>query len=395
MNQEELSRRVSTIVERGIAQGQIAGACVGVYQNQEELLCEAYGLADRESGRAMQTDALFRIFSMTKPVTAVATMMLWERGVLELRDPVHWYIPSFRDKLVEQDGALVPAQEEITIQHLLNMTSGIPYPGWGSESLQQMSRFYDEISRRLDTDHPVDTQEFAARVGAEVPLLFQPGEKWYYGASADILGAVLERAADKPLDELYRELIFAPLGMTETDFWIPAENRSRLAQLYLWNDEKQTLAVEPDPHMGMTDYRKKPAFFSGGAGLVSTLHDYAQFANMLVGKGVHKASGAHLMGEHTWRYLTTPQMTAAQKANIDWPQLTGYSYGNLMRVLENPIACHSNVPAGEFGWDGWTGPYFCVSPSDGTVLIYLIQACNGSNSDIVRRLRTAVFGVLS
>ena len=134
MNQEELSRRVSTIVERGIAQGQIAGACVGVYQNQEELLCEAYGLADRESGRAMQTDALFRIFSMTKPVTAVATMMLWEQGVLELRDPVHWYIPSFRDKLVEQDGALVPAQEEITIQHLLNMTSGIPYPGWGSES---------------------------------------------------------------------------------------------------------------------------------------------------------------------------------------------------------------------------------------------------------------------
>ena len=148
MNQEELSRRVSTIVERGIAQGQIAGACVGVYQNQEELLCEAYGLADRESGRAMQTDALFRIFSMTKPVTAVATMMLWEQGVLELRDPVHWYIPSFRDKLVEQDGALVPAQEEITIQHLLNMTSGIPYPGWGSESLQQMSRFYAEISRR-------------------------------------------------------------------------------------------------------------------------------------------------------------------------------------------------------------------------------------------------------
>lgn len=120
MNQEELSRRVSTIVERGIAQGQIAGACVGVYQNQEELLCEAYGLADRESGRAMQTDALFRIFSMTKPVTAVATMMLWEQGVLELRDPVHWYIPSFRDKLVEQDGAggnHHPAPAEHDLRH--------------------------------------------------------------------------------------------------------------------------------------------------------------------------------------------------------------------------------------------------------------------------------------
>ncbi len=377
-------------------EGKITGACVGIYQNQEEYLCKAYGLADREQETPMRTDTLFRIFSMTKPVTAVATMQLWESGKLELSDPVSWYIPAFREKLVDVHGELVPAKREICIQDLLNMTSGIPYPDCWSESQKKMGAFYGEIDRRNATDHPVDTQEFARRVGEEVPLLFQPGEKWSYGASADILGAVLEKAADMPLDELYRKQIFQPLGMTDTDFYVPAEKRSRLAQLYQyhWGEDFCGLAIEPDPHLGMTDYRKKPAFFSGGAGLISTMQDYARFANLMAGKGLHRESGVRLIGENTWRYLTTPQLSDAQKTGIDWEQLKGYTYGNLLRVLEDPLVCMTNVPAGEFGWDGWTGPYFCVSPQDGTVLLYLIQVCGGSTSDIVRKLRAITFGCL-
>ena len=329
-------------------------------------------------------------------VAAVATMQLWESGKLELSDPVSWYIPAFREKLVDVHGELVPAKREICIQDLLNMTSGIPYPDCWSESQKKMGAFYGEIDRRNATDHPVDTQEFARRVGEEVPLLFQPGEKWSYGASADILGAVLEKAADMPLDELYRKQIFQPLGMTDTDFYVPAEKRSRLAQLYQyhWGEDFCGLVIEPDPHLGMTDYRKKPAFFSGGAGLISTMQDYARFANLLAGKGLHRESGVRLIGENTWRYLTTPQLSDAQKTGIDWEQLKGYTYGNLLRVLEDPLVCMTNVPAGEFGWDGWTGPYFCVSPQDGTVLLYLIQVCGGSTSDIVRKLRAITFGCL-
>lgn len=131
------------------------------------------------------------------------------------------------------------------------------------------------------------------RVGKDVPLLFQPGTRWSYGASADILGAVLERVSDLPLDELFRKLIFTPLGMKDTDFYVPEEKRPRLAQLYAWGENG--LQIEPDPHLGMTDYRKRPAFFSGGAGLISTLSDYAQFANALAGKGLHKASGTRLL----------------------------------------------------------------------------------------------------
>lgn len=346
-----------------------------------------------EKNLPMREDALFRIFSMTKPITAVVTMMLWEQGALELRDPVWYYIPSFREKQVDQNGTLVPAKRDIFIQDLLNMTSGLSYPDCQCASQRCMGSFFDEINSRLATDYPVDTQEFAAHIGSYVPLMFQPWETWFYGTSADVLGAVLEVASGKPLDALYLEYIFEPLGMQNTDFYVPEEKRNRLAQLYIWDKAVGGLRVEPDPHLGMTDYRKRPAFFSGSAGLISTLHDYVQFANMLAGKGLHAASGTRLISENTLRYLTTPQLNAAQKQGIDWPQLAGYSYGNLLRVLENPQRCMTNAPAEEFGWDGWNGPYFCVSPEDETVLVYLIQVCDCSNSDIARRLRAAAFGV--
>jgi CubicO group peptidase (beta-lactamase class C family) len=389
-----LNERLQSVLERGIAEQKITGACVGIYQNQQAVLTGAIGFADREQQIPMREDSLFRIFSMTKPVTAVATMMLWEQGKLDLDDPIWWYLPTFREKQVDIEGTLVPAKREILIQDLLNMTSGIPYPDCWTLSQKKMGAFYDEINQRLDSDHPVDTQEFALRVGKDVPLMFHPGERWAYGASADVLGAVLECVSGKPLDELYRELIFEPLGMVDTDFYVPAEKRSRLAQLYIWDGEANGLKIEPDPHLGMTDYRKRPVFFSGGAGLISTLQDYAQFANMLAGKGYHEASGTRLLGENTWRYLTTPQLTAAQRATMDWQQLKGYSYGNLVRVLTDPVEGMTNVPKGEFGWDGWTGPYFCVSPEDSTVLIYLIQTCNGSTSDLVKKLRAVTFGML-
>ncbi len=386
--------RVESILARGIQEKKIPGACVSISKKQEELVHMAYGMADRERKIPMQTDALFRIFSMTKPVTAVATMMLWEQGKLELSDPVWWYIPTFRNKQVDENGTLVPAQRDILIQDLLNMTSGIPYPDCWNLSQKKMGTLFAEIDKRNSTDRPISTQEFAARVGNDVPLMFQPGAQWFYGASADVLGAVLERVSDMPLDELYRNLIFQPLDMNDTDFYVPEKKRTRLTQLYIWDDKQNDLRVEPDPHLGMTDYRKKPAFFSGGAGLISTLHDYVQFANMLAGKGTHRKQGVQLLSEHTWRYLTTPQLNIAQKKSIEWPQLAGYSYGNLMRILESPQASMSNAPIGEFGWDGWTGPYFCISPEDDeTVLVYLIQVCNGSTSDVMRRLRTTAFGV--
>ncbi len=389
MNDEMMCECVENVLTRAISEKKIPGACVAMCRNGKSILRCAKGESDRESHIPMKENAIFRIFSMTKPVTAMATMMLWEEGKLELSDPVWWYFPSFRQKQVEQNGVLEPAKRDILIQDLLNMTSGLPYPDCQCLSQQKMGTFFAEINRRNDTEKPVTTQEFADRIGRDVPLMFQPGEKWAYGTSADILGAVLEKVADMPLDEFYRERIFTPLAMEDTDFWIPAEKRNRLTQLYTWNDAAQDLCVEPDPHLGMTDYHAKPAFCSGGAGLCSTLDDYTKFANCLAGKGLHRESGVRLISENTWRYMTTPQISQNW---IDWPQLRGYRYGNLLRVLESPQLAMSNAPKGEFGWDGWTGPYLSVSPNDEeSVFVYMIQVCGGSTSDVVRRLRTILF----
>lgn len=386
-----MKERVLSILERGRKEEKIPGACVGVWRAGREILSVSCGLADVEKGIPMQKDALFRLFSMTKPVTSLAAMMLWEQGLLQLDDEVSKYIPSFQKMQVAQNGVLVPARREILVQDLLNMTAGIANEGTNSVSQLRIGQIYAAREKRADTENPMTTQEFATLVG-EAPLLFQPGEKWFYGAAADVLGAVLEQAADMPLDTLFREMIFSPLGMTDTDFFIPPEKYPRLAQQYK-RDAQGHLCPTEVAHLGVSDYRKKPAFLSAGAGLVTTMADYAKFANCLAGRGTHRAGNVRLLGEHTWRYMTAAKLTPSQRSTMDWPQLRGYSYGNLLRVLDDPAARFTNAPKGEFGWDAWTGSYLSVSPlEDETVLLYFIQVLDGSSSDVVWRLRAAAFG---
>lgn len=390
---EQMQAEITRIVENGVEYSMLPGACVGVYQSGKPLYEAAIGKADRERDLPMKKDTLFRMFSMTKPVTATAVMQLWEHGKLNLCNPLSWYFPEYKNMLVDTGNGLVPAEREITIQDLLNMTSGIPYPDCWSESQKQMAQFYDEINERLGSDKPVSTEEFCRRAGG-VPLMFQPGEKWAYGASADILGGVVEAVSGMSFDEYLRENIFQPLGMEDTDFYVPEEKRSRFAQLYTWDNENGGIRVEPDPHLGMNDYLTKPAFISGGAGLISTLSDYAAFANTLACGGRNPGLGVRLIGERTWKYMQSPQLTPKQKESVEWESLIGHSYGNLMRVLESPNDFCTNAPAGEFGWDGWTGTYMTVCPEHELAIVYLIQNCGAGISDIIRKIRTIAYGAI-
>lgn len=392
MLQETLQKQIEAVIEKGVCNQQIAGACVGVYQHQQPVVEFAGGYADREVGKPMELNTMFRIFSMTKPVTAVAVMHLWEQGKLDLNDSLWWYFPQFKDTVVETNSGIEPLKRDIKLYDLLNMTSGIPYPDWQNPSQKKMAGFFDEINARLHTSNPVSTMEFCERVGKDIPLMFQPGEQWAYGASADILGGVIEKAADMPFADYLQQTIFDPLQMQDTGFYVPEEKQHRFAQLYTWDTENGGIRVEPDPHLGMNDYLTKPAFSSGGAGLISTLHDYAEFANMLAGRGVHQKSGVRILGEYTHRYLTTPQLTAGQMQTFTWDYLQGYSYGNLMRILQKPEVVHTNAAPGEYGWDGWTGTYLAIDPNSESVLIYMIQNCGAGHSDIIRRLRAMTFG---
>ncbi len=396
MHTERIKRMAEDIevsVKKGIADSKLAGACVGVYCEGRAVYEGAIGFADREEGILMKKDTIFRMFSMTKPVTAAAVMQLWERGRLDLTDSLWWYIPEFRNAQTAYGDKLVPAKRDILIKDLLNMTSGIPYPDVWCESQRCACKVYDEINERLETDSPMGTMEFCRRMGS-VPLMFQPGAQWAYGASADILGGVIEKAADMPFDEYLRKNIFEPLEMNDTDFWVPEEKRDRFAQLYTWDNENGGIKTEPDPHLGMNDYLTKPAFISGGAGLVSTLSDYAAFANVLANGGVHPEKGVRLMGESTWRYMRTAQLTPEQQASVQWESLIGHSYGNLMRVLTDPNSFVTNAPAGEFGWDGWTGTYMTVCPEQKLSIVYLIQNCGAGVSDVIRKIRAVVYGAV-
>ncbi len=390
---DRMSADITRVMENGIKYSKLVGGCIGVYIEGKPVFENAFGMSDREKNIPMTEDTLFRMFSMTKPVTALAAMQLWERGIIDPTDPLHWYYPEYSKMEALEDGKLVPAKRDILIKDLLNMTSGIPYPDIRNESQRRAGEVYGEINSRLSTDSPMSTAEFCRKMG-NVPLMFQPGAEWAYGASADILGGVIEKAADMPLDEYYKKYIFEPLGMADTDFWVSPEKRDRFAQLYIWDSENGGLKIEPDPHLGMNDYLTKPALISGGAGLISTLSDYAAFANTLANGGENPELGVRLIGKNTWKYMRTPQLNAEQQKTVLWDSLVGYSYGNLVRVLVNPNDYATNAPAGEFGWDGWTGTYMTVCPEEKLSMVYLIQNCGAGINDVVRRLRNIVYGAL-
>ncbi len=385
----DFKKTMDHIVEDAIARKSIAGASVMVLHKGQEIYNACMGYADKENNVPMKKDTIFRMFSMSKPVTAVAAMILAERGEIDLHDNISKYIPEFADPtVIAADGKQIPADKEITIWHLLNMTSGISYPNLDTEPGKRMADIFDEIERDLKKGKPADTLEFCQRI-AQVPLLCQPGEKWQYGASADVLGGVIQVASGKKFGEFLRDEIFAPLGMKDTAFYVPKEKWDRFARLYRWNEKTGELDPDFENHLGMEGYTEEVKFESGGAGLVSTIEDYSKFAQMMLGGGTYQ--GTRILGRKTVDMMTKDHLNSFQKVDYNWQSLWGYGYGCLMRVLINQGEAGSNASLGEFGWDGWTGNYVTMDPAEDFVLLYFIQKCDAGTTPEVRRLRMAAY----
>jgi CubicO group peptidase (beta-lactamase class C family) len=274
---------------------------------------------------------------------------------------------------------------------LLNMTSGITYPGMMLESERRMAKVFSEADKQYYSGNHVDTISFCNRIG-QVPLAFQPGEQWLYGASADVLGAVIEVASGRKFSEFLQEEIFEPLGMVDTGFYVPEEKLDRFSRAYDYKPDEKKLVAFNGGFLCIYDYLTPPAFESGGAGLVSTVEDYSHFAQMLANAGTF--NGKRILGRKTVEFISSPQLNPKQQETFNWEQLVGYSYGNLMRVLTSTAGAASNGSVGEFGWDGWTGNYFMVDPKEKLVMIYMVQRCAGTNPDLTRRLRSVIYGSL-
>lgn len=391
MLEPNLTTLLKKTLRASIDNQEIAGANFMVIKDGNEVFYHEDGLADRESGRPIARDSIFRLYSMTKPVTATAVMMLLERGNIDLFDPVSRYIPGFQNQQVERNGGLVPVSREANIQDLLNMTAGLVYGGTDKAG-QQTDALFQELGSRLYGENPMGTMEFANRLG-QAPLSFEPGSYWQYGTSADVLGAIVEAVSGMRYSEFLQKEIFAPLEMKDTGFWLPEEKRARLAKTYQ-DDGKGGLRLYADNHLGISHQLDlEPAFESGGAGLASTIDDAAKFTTMLMKQG--RLNGHQLLQPRTVQYLTSPSLTAWQQKGFDtWHSLCGHTYGNLMRILTDTGKAGMIGGQGEYGWDGWLGAYFCNSPQDGLTLLFMIQKKDAGTMAITRKLRNIVFSSL-
>lgn len=384
---KELTQKLHDLLCDAVAHGEIAGANLLVLKDGKEIAYTDAGFADVEAGRAYARDTVARLYSMTKPVTATAAMLLVERGQLDLGAFVGDYLPEYRQMQVWQDGKKVPARRNILIKDLLNMTSGLAYPGT-DEAGQESARVFEEICDRLYGDTPLTTMQVAQKLG-QCALTFHPGERWMYGTSADILGAVIEVVSGMRLGEFLEKEFFQPLGMHDTAFFVPAEKQPRLAKVYeqtpsgVRHYETNNLGICYTAH-------RAPAFESGGAGLCSTIDDYAKFATMLI------RGGGGILKPQTVAALAQGTMTAWQRESCEraWESMQGMTYGNLMRHMVEPGAAVYCGWEGEYGWDGWLGTYFCNSPKNGITLLITMQRRDAGTLPVTRKIRNVLHAAL-
>lgn len=365
-----------------------AGVNLLVLKDGKELIYEEYGYRDLENKIPFSRDTIMRLYSMSKPITAAAVMILADRGMIDLADCLCWSMPGWgMAHHIDESGKRVASASQIMIKDLMNMTSGLPYPG-GDGSSAQVAEIYVDMDRRLRGDNPMTTKEFCERLG-KVDLCFCPGDRFMYGTSADVLGGVIEHVNGMRFGDFLRENIFEPLGMTDTGFYVPEGKRERLAKVYRTNYAEWRVEHCPTNHLGI-DYLldHDPAFQSGGAGLVSTLDDFAKFATMLHNGGEY--NGRRILSRTAVRYLTSPSLSERQRRGFDWQGLGGYSYGNLMRNLVDPGQAVTMSEKGEYGWDGWLGCFFANYPESHMTILMGTQRTDCGTSALSRKLVNAV-----
>ena len=384
-----LSRELTACLERAVANHEAAGISLLVCRDGQEICYAQAGMADREAGKPVARDSIFRLYSQSKPITAAAVMLLADRGLIDLMDGVDRYLPGFRNPRVAQaDGSLVPAVRAPWILELLTMTAGTCYPD-ADPAGQYAARVFEADEAQILNGGGMDTLAFCNKLG-EQPLAFQPGTAWRYGTGADILGAVVEAVTGKRFGQFLQEEFFEPLGMKDTGFWVPEEKRERLVKCY--RRIPGGLEEFRNLNLAVGCYDRAPAFESGGAGLVSTLDDYAAFATMLLQEGVY--GGRRILSPAAVRFMTAPRLNPDVRRGL-WDSLCGYNYGCLVRVCDRPESCAVFSEAGEYGWDGWLGTYFANIPGQRITFLLCQNAPDTGTAGVTRKCRNILGAALS
>jgi CubicO group peptidase (beta-lactamase class C family) len=348
------------------------------------------GQRDAEAGLPVEPDTVWRIYSMTKPITSVAAMMLFEEGALSLQDPVSKFIPCFGDCGVYRRGmAAAPvcarASEPMLVWHLMTHTSGLTY---GFQQANAVDEAYRVAGFFLDPPVEHDLAS-ACEVWAGLPLLFEPGTEWNYSVSTDVLGRIIEVVSGQPLDEFFAERIFAPLGMVDSGFSVSEAQRARMSALYFLDPESASAVPYPGVDAVTTE---RPKLLAGGHGCASTAADYHRFTQMLLRRG--ELDDMRLLSPRTVDFMTTNHLpgnatlTEFGRPLLDLVINEGYGFGLGLSPLVDPIAAKTLAVAGEYRWEGAAGTAFWVDPAaDMTVLFFTQVLFSGDECWIgMRRL---------
>lgn len=371
---------------RYLEPGKIAGAQVAILRGGSLGYFESFGQMDRERGKPVAADTIWRWYSMTKPVTGVALLTLYERGLFQLDDPIHRFIPEWRDMTVRDGaGGTVPADRPPTVRDVLTHTSGV---GYGVDNAD-----LDLAARGWLGEQTLET--LGAAIGGW-PLRFQPGTKWLYSFGMDIGARLVEVLSGLPFDEYLRTELFEPLGMVDTDFFVPEDKLDRFSACYGRNARKELVLVD-DPER--STYRRKPSLLNGGGGLAGTMPDYLRFAGMLANGG--ELDGRRILSRKTVQLMASNHLPGdADMADMAMPMgygevgFAGMGFGLTVAVSKGPAQTGIVGSPGEFMWGGAASTIFWVDPTEDLAVVFMTQLLPSGTFDFRSQLKTIVYGCL-
>jgi CubicO group peptidase (beta-lactamase class C family) len=388
----ERLQRLDAAMQQKVDDKQFAGIVTVLARHGKVVEFKTYGKNDLATDAPMAKDTIFRIYSMTKPVTGVAMMMLYEEGKWQPDDPISKYIPEFANLKVLKgvDNSGEPILEDPvrppTMLQLMTHTAGFSY-GFGYELVDKMYRDQQVL-------HSATLQEMINKL-AKLPLLYQPGARWVYSISVDIQGYLVERLSGKPLPDFMRERIFEPLGMKDTGFSVPKEKMGRLATLYRVSDKNEWTPASPENDLA-PDLSKPPSMPSGGGGLLSTASDYLRFAQMLLNGG--QLDGVRLLAPPTVRLMTSnhlPDKLMTGEFGIGLQHIRpGMGFGFDVAVFSDPAQAVDITGKGTFLWDGAAGTWFWIDPADDMIFVGMVQRMGGHGPNMQTFSRAMVFQAL-
>ncbi len=385
--------RITQWMRRWVDSGKLPGLLVAIVRNDRLAWFETCGYRDVETKRAVEPDTIYRIYSMTKPITTVAALMLYEEGCFQLDDPVAKFIPAFADTRVFAGGdadsfTTEPLVRPVTVHDLMIHTSGLTYGFQHEHAVDALYR-----KRRIEFNANIGPLAGVVEAAAAQPLVFQPGTRWNYSVSTDVLGRLVEIWSGVPLDTFFDERILRPLDMRDTGFHVPEGQGDRLASSYIQADDGGLALVDP---AGESRFLEPAITLSGGGGLVSTAADYLRFVRMLRGHGT--LEGARILGRKSVELMTTNHLPG-DLADMGRPRFAempfaGIGFGLGVSVLLDPAKARILGSPGEYAWGGMASTAFWADPAEDMIVLLLTQLMPSSAYPIRRELRVLTYQAL-